>query len=466
MPSDLPTSRRFSAFLQVALAASVLALSACASGASRTEPFAVAPKPALPSTGSALRTPVYGSNADHTDNLIDLYFRTEWDDTRKGLAKWDGPVTVSLDSAALQDYRPFLTEYLQRLRNEAGIDIQVADSGAGAISVITAPADQMRRSFSTAYCLVTPGRIDFGDLINLLARPDEIDWTLIETIKAATVFSPSDASPYQVRACLMEEVAQALGPGNDIFYLADTIFNDDGAHVRPTSFDMLALRVLYDPALRPGMTLDEAKPIVRDLLNKFHPEGAGVPRGPTFHPAPEWKDTILASSAYGVPPTAQLAIAEEAVRLSRNFSQTDPRRGFSFERLGRAYLAQQQPEKAEFAFRRAMAAYELSVGDQDVRVASARVGLAIALNEQGKNGQVLTQIDLAMPVLAAYDTEDRITRALKERHDAQTALGQKREALQTALMGVDWALYTLGADYGELAQNRKDILDVYEEALN
>ncbi len=450
---------RFSSFISATLACF---LAACASGSVRTTPYAVAPKPALPSTGAALNSPIYGSNADYTDYMISLYYQTEWDAIRVGLAKWDAPVTVSIDSSALDAYQPFLEQYIDRLRSEGGVDIRTATAGAGAISVAAAPADQMRRTFATAFCLVAPGRLSFEELISALADPDDIDWTRVQRIEAATIFIPVDASPYQVRACLMEEIAQALGPGNDIFYLANSIFNDDGAHMRPTSFDMLALRVLYNPALKPGMAQSDAEPIVRDVLDMLRPEGAGVPRGPSFSQAPEWKDAILASSAHGVPAASQLAIAEEAVRLSRSFSSVDPRRGFSFERLGRAYLAHGKALEAESAFRRAIAAYQLSVGDQDVRVASARVGLAIALNEQGKNGKALTQVDLALPVLAAHDAEDRISAAFKQRHDAQTALGHETEALNTALIGVDWALYALGADYGELAESRKNIIKVYE----
>ncbi len=465
MPSLFPSIRPSTALRSGVLSLAGLTLAACAAGGLRTEPFEVAPKPAIPSTGAAINAPIYGSNADHADTLVELYFRTEWDATREGLAKWDGPVTVSIDSSTLDDYEPFLEEYLARLRLEGGVDISLASSGDGAISIVTAPAEEMRRTFATAFCLVSPGRLSFSEFVASLSNPDLIDWTQVNTIEAATVFIPVNASPFQVRACLMEEIAQALGPGNDIFYLADSIFNDDGAHMRPTSFDMLALRVLYDPRLSPGMPLTEAEPIIRDLLDIYRPEGAGVPRGPTFMAAPEWKDTILASSAHGVPAATQLAIAEEAVRLSRGFSSTDPRRGFSFERLGRAYLAHRKPQKAEVAFRRAIAAYEISVGDQDVRVASARVGLARALNAQGKSGQALTQVDLAMPVLAAHDTEDLISAAFMERHAAQATLGQRRRALETALIGLDWSLYALGADYGELAEDRKAYIEVYEKTL-
>lgn len=450
----------------VLISALAVTLSACAASGSRTTPFEVAPKPAFPTTGAALNAPVYGSNANHADNLISLYFDTEWDATREGLAKWDGPVTVSIDTSDLSEYRPFLEDYLRRLRAEGGVDIRLAPSGQGAISIVTAPGDAIRSSFATAFCIVAPGRLTFNELVSSRDDPDSTDWTRIESIRNATVIIPVDAAPYQVRACLMEEIAQALGPGNDIFYLADTIFNDDGAHVTPTSFDMLALRVLYDPALSSGMSQAEAKPIVRSILDQRLPQGAGVPRGPDFRTEPDWKDAILASSAFGVPRRTQLAIAEEAVRLSQNFSSVDPRRGFSFERLGHAYLAEGEFRKAEFAFRRAIAAFELSVGDQDIRIASSRVGLAISLNGQGKAGQALTQVELALPILAAHDTDDRIRVALIERYEAQAALGHERDALQTALLSIDWALYSLGADFGELAKDRKALAEIVEGQRN
>jgi hypothetical protein len=63
------------------------------------------------------------------------------------------------------------------------------------------------------------------------------------------VFIPSDVSPQEVRDCLHEEVAQALGPLNDLYRLPDSVFNDDNFHAVLTGFDMLILRTYYDAEL-------------------------------------------------------------------------------------------------------------------------------------------------------------------------------------------------------------------------
>lgn len=67
-------------------------------------------------------------------------------------------------------------------------------------------------------------------------------------------------------ACVHEELAQGLGLANDSPDARPSIFNDDDEFALLTRHDEILLRVLYDPALEPGMTLDEARPIIRRLL--------------------------------------------------------------------------------------------------------------------------------------------------------------------------------------------------------
>jgi Protein of unknown function (DUF2927) len=66
-------------------------------------------------------------------------------------------------------------------------------------------------------------------------------------------------------SCLHEEIAQGLGLANDSPRARPSIFNDDEEFALLTDQDELMLRILYNPALRPGMSLDEAKPIVETL---------------------------------------------------------------------------------------------------------------------------------------------------------------------------------------------------------
>ena len=66
--------------------------------------------------------------------------------------------------------------------------------------------------------------------------------------------------------CVYEEVIQALGPINDSRTVVQTMFNDDAGEPIPTSYDWLALSILYDPRLKTGMTRDEAEPVIETLV--------------------------------------------------------------------------------------------------------------------------------------------------------------------------------------------------------
>ncbi|MCC1492014.1 DUF2927 domain-containing protein [Cognatishimia sp. F0-27] len=65
------------------------------------------------------------------------------------------------------------------------------------------------------------------------------------------------------RACIHEEIAQGFGLSNDNPRARPSIFNDDDEFALLTRHDELLLKILYDDALRPGMTADEARSIVR-----------------------------------------------------------------------------------------------------------------------------------------------------------------------------------------------------------
>ena len=62
--------------------------------------------------------------------------------------------------------------------------------------------------------------------------------------------------------CVHEELAQSLGLINDSPRARPSIFNDNEEYALLTKQDELMLKMLYDPRLRPGMTLAEARPVV------------------------------------------------------------------------------------------------------------------------------------------------------------------------------------------------------------
>lgn len=70
-------------------------------------------------------------------------------------------------------------------------------------------------------------------------------------------------------SCLHEEIAQGLGLSNDSPKARPSVFNDDEEFGLLTHHDELLLRMLYDDRLEPGMTPDEAAPIVKELAQRL-----------------------------------------------------------------------------------------------------------------------------------------------------------------------------------------------------
>jgi hypothetical protein len=119
-----------------------------------------------------------------------------------------------------------------------------------------------------------------------------VDWTTLTTRDRVAVFIPSDTAPQEIRDCLHEEVAQALGPLNDLYELSDSVFNDDNFHTVLTGFDMLALKVHYAPELANGMDRAAVAARLPALLARLNPGGgAGAPLPPTPTPRP-WIEAI------------------------------------------------------------------------------------------------------------------------------------------------------------------------------
>ncbi|MEM6942489.1 MAG: DUF2927 domain-containing protein [Pseudomonadota bacterium] len=72
--------------------------------------------------------------------------------------------------------------------------------------------------------------------------------------------------PRLARACVEEELAQAMGLPNDDPNVRPSVFNDDQEFALLTGHDEALLRILYDPRLAPGMTETEAMAIVPDII--------------------------------------------------------------------------------------------------------------------------------------------------------------------------------------------------------
>jgi len=66
--------------------------------------------------------------------------------------------------------------------------------------------------------------------------------------------------------CAYEELLQALGPINDTSTVPWTMFNDKVSMGFFDVYDQYILNLLYDPRIRPGMTVEEVKTVLPDAL--------------------------------------------------------------------------------------------------------------------------------------------------------------------------------------------------------
>ncbi len=388
------------------------------------------------------------SNSALTSEFIALTFQTETGRNVRGLLKYETPVRVSL-SPALSAYRPDLEQVLQNIQRSAGIDIDIAiGNGSSQIHVQQIPAAVMDRTFPTSACVVASGVTTWA----AFRRGQSQGWASQQSLQKAAIFIPDDAPPYIVRACLNEEIGQALGPVNDLYYVADSIFNDDNVHNRLTGFDLLMLRVLYDDRLQLGMGKARTTAIAATILNEINP--AGNRPGPELRPNPEWKRLIETAMIGGNPRGTRVTAAQQAIQIARGLG--DHRLIHSLLVYGRLNL-RGAPELAAPAFQEAYTLSLTLLGPDNLRTAQTAMHIAaIALSAQ----RYEDVIQLTTPALTvARRHQDSVLMAGIQgiRALAFAALGREAESARARLDSLAQARYAFGEDAERIATAQAQI---------
>jgi hypothetical protein len=76
----------------------------------------------------------------------------------------------------------------------------------------------------------------------------------------------ADAGDFIFYDCAYEELLQALGPINDDSSVPWSMFNDEVSKGFFDVYDQYLLNILYDPRIRPGMTRDEVRALLPEVL--------------------------------------------------------------------------------------------------------------------------------------------------------------------------------------------------------
>lgn len=434
--------------LKYLVLAAALVLAACAPPPQPDTPDRQAQGLVLPEMKTFTRpqvTPPARSNAEMVQDFLDLSFRMESGRQLASLSRFEGPVSLRVTGSPAPSLNADLDALLRRLRTEAGIDITrvAASDDTANITVQSLPQRQLQRLVPQAACFVAPNVASWAEY-RRLRRSSELDWATLVAREKVAVFLPSDVSPQEVRDCLHEEIAQALGPLNDLYRLSDSVFNDDNFHTVLTGFDMLMLRVYYAPQISAGMTRAQVAAQVPGLLARFNPAGrrAGG-RAPVSTPR-SWINQIETALGPGTSNSARLEAASMAVDIARARGLDDTRLAFSLFAYGRLALAVDAGE-ALGAFLEAAQIYNRTPGTK-VHRAHLALHLAAFSLSADRPQDALDLVNRHVAAAAASENAALLATLLMIKAEALEAVGRGAEARAVRLDSLGWARYGFGSD--------------------
>ncbi|MEM9124625.1 MAG: DUF2927 domain-containing protein [Pseudomonadota bacterium] len=424
-----------------------LCLSACATVETTELPTRVqvveASLPPTKTFTSARPTPPARSNRNIASDFVELHFALESGAALPVFTRFEQPVTLRLTGTPTTSMQLDLTRLLERLRREAGIDIRQIKDGQANITIEAVSQQDIHRILPNAACFVVPNASSLEEY-RRDRRKAKSSWTELRRRERLGIFIPYDVSPQEIRDCLHEEVAQALGPLNDLYHLPDSVFNDDNIHTVLTGFDMLILRAAYAPELRTGMSREQVTAIIPGVLSRLNPRGDRLPAQPLTDTPREWINAIQKSLGPGPGSPKQMRAARRAADIGRQQGWTDHRRAYPHYLMGR--MAQfNDPQVAQQQFDIAMQYLRATPGT-DVHQAHVTTQIAAFALAQGEGPRVLPDLDQAISVMTRAENASILATLLLLKSEALIQAGKPEQARSVRLDSLGWARYGFGSE--------------------
>ena len=392
------------------------------------------------------------SNAALAQDFLDLAFRMESGRPLPVFTRFEGPITLRVTGRPPATLGPDLARLLSRLRREAGIDVRQVDGDSAQITVQAVSRRQIRKLLPQAACFVVPN-VSTLEEYRRARRAPATDWTRLTERKRLAIFLPSDVSPQESRDCLHEELAQALGPLNDLYRLPTSVFNDDNVHTVLTGFDMLILRAYYDPALRSGMSREEVAARLPEVLARLNPAGGAVAPAPVRATPQVWSRAVQTALGRDVERSARVAAAQDALRIAGAQGWEDNRLAFSHYAMGRVTQIT-DPAGAQAYYAQADALYARLPGTTLHRayVATQRAGYAVTI---GEGARALRLIEPHLATAEASENAALLATLMMLKAEALEIEGRATEARRVRLDSIGWARYGFGPDWAVRAKLRE-----------
>ncbi|SPF80320.1 DUF2927 domain-containing protein [Pseudoprimorskyibacter insulae] len=407
------------------------------------------PLPPMKMFGAAQPDAPVRSNRDMARDYLDLAFTLESGRSVKFFTRVEGPIRIRLAGTPSKTMMADLNALILRLRSEARLDIALTDADTAQITINAVSRKRISRYLASAACFVLPGVATVSEF-NSNPGKTRLDWAQLEQRDRMGVFVPNDASPQEARDCLHEEIAQALGPVNDLYRLGDSVFNDDNTHAILTGFDMLMLRVHYDPALRTGMSRDEAARVVPGILARLNPRGERIASNPLPATPRSWIEAVQTTLSPDKSATSRRLNAAKALTIARSEGWRDQRLAFSLYLVARM-SSEDDPARAEAMFR---APHDLLAGQPGMQTFRMFTGMQLAYYalQRSAPDRALSVIDEFEPQAHKAQNAALLSSFMMLRAEAYDQMGRRSEASAVRLDSLGWARYGFGPDWAVRAR--------------
>ncbi len=181
------------------------------------------------------------------------------------IRKFAAPIRIFIDNRALPDRQKQVLATLDDIRRRIkNLDIAVTAQRNDANMIVTLVRDRdlphtIRSVFGTDRARRIQRSLE-PQCLSSFAKDDSY------RIVHANVILVADAGEFVFYDCAYEELLQALGPINDDSSVPWTMFNDNVQLGFFGVYDQYLLNILYHPRVLPGMTRDEVRALLPEVL--------------------------------------------------------------------------------------------------------------------------------------------------------------------------------------------------------
>jgi Protein of unknown function (DUF2927) len=181
------------------------------------------------------------------------------------IRKFEAPVRVFIDNRVQADRRNMIAKVVADIAEHVDqLDIAVTEDRRAANMVVTLVRHRdLKQTIRSFYGPERARQIERElnpECLSGFAEDQQ------HRIRRAEVILAADGSDFRFYDCAYEELLQSLGPINDDRSVPWTMFNDDVQMGFFDLYDQYLLNILYDARIRPGMTRDEVKAMLPELL--------------------------------------------------------------------------------------------------------------------------------------------------------------------------------------------------------